>query len=289
MVKRCLLVLLFCLIQNPLNAACPCTIFSPTTIPSFIDNDTQSVEVGIKFRSDVDGNITGLRFYKGSTNIGTHTGALWSSTGTLLGSLTFAAETASGWQQTDFATPIAIVANVTYVASYHAPGGHYASAGAFFSSAGIDASPLHALGSASPNGIYSYSTTRIFPTQTYNATNYWVDVVFAPSGAGGGGVQITPSSQLAWDVPADPSTVTGYRLTVDTTVYELGKPTSGTCPDSTTPCYVASLSFLTPGQHTLSVVAYNSNGDSAASNTVQVQMTGNTSVPAKPMGVRVIG
>ena len=53
----------------------------------------------MKFRSDVAGQVTGVRFYKGSGNTGTHIGNLWSSTGTLLASATFTGESASGWQQ----------------------------------------------------------------------------------------------------------------------------------------------------------------------------------------------
>ena len=41
--------------------------------------------------------------------------------------MTFANETASGWQEAKFAKPIAIAANTTYVASYFAPNGHYSS------------------------------------------------------------------------------------------------------------------------------------------------------------------
>ena len=33
--------------------------------------------------------------------------------------------------------------------------------------------------SVSPNGVYAYSATSIFPTELINATNYWVDVLFA--------------------------------------------------------------------------------------------------------------
>ena len=51
--------------------------------------DTQAYELGVKFRSDVDGFITGIRFYKGAGNTGTHLGHLWSATGTLLGTATF--------------------------------------------------------------------------------------------------------------------------------------------------------------------------------------------------------
>jgi Domain of unknown function (DUF4082) len=53
----------------------------------------------MKFRSDVAGNITGIRFCEASTNTGTHVGNLWSSSGALLTTVTFPNETASGWQQ----------------------------------------------------------------------------------------------------------------------------------------------------------------------------------------------
>ena len=68
--------------------------------PGIADRGPDSaVEVGVKFQSDVAGSITGIRFYKATANTGTHVGNLWSSAGTLLGSITFSNETASGWQQ----------------------------------------------------------------------------------------------------------------------------------------------------------------------------------------------
>ncbi|WP_204070280.1 DUF4082 domain-containing protein, partial [Sphaerisporangium krabiense] len=36
-------------------------------------------------------------------------------------------------------------------------------------------------GTDGANGVYGYSSTNAFPTQTYQTTNYWVDVVFAAS------------------------------------------------------------------------------------------------------------
>src|SRR6476659_3474251 len=71
-------------------------------------------------------SVTGVRFYKGSRNTGTHTGALWTSTGTKLASVNFSGETASGWQQANFSSPINIAANTTYVISYTAPYGAHA-------------------------------------------------------------------------------------------------------------------------------------------------------------------
>ena len=77
----------------------------------------------MKFRTDVAGYITGVRFYKGTGNTGTHVGNLWTAGGTPLATATFTAETATGWQQVTFATPVAVAANTTYVASYHTTSG----------------------------------------------------------------------------------------------------------------------------------------------------------------------
>src|SRR6185503_11237717 len=106
--------------------ACPCSIWSTVATPLAQQQfESSAVELGVKFQSDRAGYITGLRFYKGAGNNGTHVGSLWSSSGTLLGSVTFANETVTGWQQADFPTPIAIAANTVYVASYYSPLGHY--------------------------------------------------------------------------------------------------------------------------------------------------------------------
>jgi hypothetical protein len=127
----------------------------------------------------VNGTIRGIRFYKASTNTGTHVGNLWTSTGTLLASATFVGETASGWQQVNFSAPVSITANTIYVASYHTDVGHYSQDLNYFASMGVDSPPLHALAStASPDGVYAYGSTSGFPNGTYLSSNYWVDVVF---------------------------------------------------------------------------------------------------------------
>ncbi len=75
---------------------------------------------------------------------------------------------------------MAIAANTTYVAAYLAPDGHYSATSQAFATA-IDNPPLHAVAnSASSNGVYVYSSTSAFPSNTFNATNYWVDVLFTP-------------------------------------------------------------------------------------------------------------
>src|SRR5262249_14777195 len=51
----------------------------------------------------------------------------------------------------------------------------------YFASAGTDSSFLHALSNtaAGGNGVFKYGSSGGFPTQTYNSSNYWVDVVFS--------------------------------------------------------------------------------------------------------------
>ncbi len=157
------------------------TLWPGTTIPGLVDSGPDSaVELGVKFRSDTSGFATGVRFYKASTNTGTHIGNLWTSTGTLLATATFTNETASGWQQVNFSTPVAITANTVYVASYHTNVGHYSDDLNYFAGAGKDSPPLHGLadGVSGFNGVFAYGSTSSFPTQGWNASNYWVDVVF---------------------------------------------------------------------------------------------------------------
>src|SRR6185437_9018412 len=168
---------------NVMEDDCPCNGYGPAAAPSTPDSgDASSVELGVKFRADYDGYITGIRFYKSAANTGTHTGNLWSTTGTLLASATFTGETNSGWQQVNFSSPVAISANTTYIASYYAPAGHYSATAAYFETSGVDMPPIHFLrdGIDGPNGIYAYSSHTTFPANSFSATNYWVDVVYMP-------------------------------------------------------------------------------------------------------------
>ena len=211
--------------------SCPCTIFGSAAPSSPSDSDTSANELGVKFRADTSGTITGLRFYKGSGNTGTHVGHLWSRTGTLLASATFTAETGSGWQQVNFSSPVAVSANTTYVASYHTDTGHYAEDDNFFATSAYDSAPLHALaaGTDGPNGVYA-SGASAFPTQTYQSANYYVDVVFASSGpdttpptvtsvnpaAGTTGVATGTTVKATFSEPVQAATITTSTFTLAT-------------------------------------------------------------------------
>lgn len=161
------------------------SIWSPSSSPVVSDSgDTGSLEVGVRFRSDVAGSISAIRFYKSAANTGTHVGNLWDSSGNLLGSATFSNETASGWQQVELTTPVSIDAGTDYVASCFMPNGHYAADYHAFDASSVDNVPLHAVkdGAGTPNGCFTYSPTSAFPTLAFNSSNYWVDVVFVATG-----------------------------------------------------------------------------------------------------------
>ena len=201
------------------------TIWSGTTFPAVAStSDTAAVNLGVKFTSEQAGFISGIRFYKGAGNTGTHVGTLWTSAGAPLATATFVNETASGWQQVNFSSPVAITANTVYVASYLAPNGRYAANSGYFASAAFDNAPLHALSTNANggNGVYAYSASAVFPNATFQSTNYWVDVVFASSGpadttpptvtstspaAGATGVAATSAATATFSEAIDPATV----------------------------------------------------------------------------------
>jgi hypothetical protein len=162
-----------------IGTAAPVSVWSPTAIPNApAVASSLSTELGLTFMSEVPGYITGLRFYKSSNNLGTHIGHLWTATGTLLASVTFTNESTSGWQQANFATPVAINVSTPYVISYWSPKGHYADDAEYFATSGVTNQMLY----APPNGQYgpngSYATDNAFPSSSTSSSNYWVDVVF---------------------------------------------------------------------------------------------------------------
>ncbi len=264
------------------------TLFDFGTPATMDSGDAAAVNLGVKFTASETGTVTGIRFYKASTNTGNHVGSLWSNTGTLLAQATFSNETASGWQTVLFSSPVSVTAGTTYVASYLAPSGHYSATNDGLASA-VTNGPLTAPanGSVAPgNGVYAYGSSSTFPSSTYNASNYFVDVLFNPSGGGGGGgstapgaptgVTASPASgeaQVSWTAPANGgSAITGYTITVI--------PSSGsstTVPVNSGSATSDVVTGLTVGSsYTFEVSATNAigtGGESSASNAITPEDT----------------
>lgn len=281
------LLLLIASMTEAAGATCPCSIWPSTAGPAVAaDPDAKAVELGVKFKSDMPGVITGIRFYKGSTNTGTHIGTLWDSTGRVLARATFSNETTTGWQQVNFGQPVAINANAVYVASYLAPKGHYSITQRYFANGGVDNPPLHALSnSVSPNGVYKYGGG--FPTNTWNSSNYWVDVVFNTSPS----ADTTRPTVTAFTVPATATTLT-VPITALTATDNIGVTgylvnESSSAPLATASGWSAtaptSYTFATAGSKTLYAWAKDAAGNVSVSKSASVTITLSTTGP-EPAG-----
>ena len=283
------------------NIDCPCSIWGTNVVPSLPDaGDGASVEVGVKFKSDTFGQVSAIRFYKATTNTGTHVGSIWTASGQLLASATFTNETASGWQTVTFSSPVAILPNTTYVAGYFAPVGHYSATESYFypnpapspmGGASIDAAPLHALGnnSSGGNGVFTYASSSTFPSSSFGAGNYWVDVSFTPSAAPGAVTNVTAtagkgSATVSWAAPTSGGPVTTYTVT----------PFIGSAPQTpvtltgTPPATSTTIGGLTPGtSYTFSVQASNPNGSGSGAQSTAVTPTAPTP-PSAPTNVNAV-
>lgn len=174
----------------------PYTAFGPSDAPAggaggaaANNNDAgpEAIETGVKFKVSQPGTINGVRFYKGTSNTGTHIGQLWAVTGgAALRTVTFTGESASGWQQQNFGTGYHVGAGTILVASVYMPTGTYAVTGGFFSGPltndGITL--LCNCDTDSPNnGVYEYTTTGALtspPVSNFGGANYWIDISFSP-------------------------------------------------------------------------------------------------------------
>ena len=141
--------------------------------------DTRSVELGMRFRPSRDGKVVGVKFYKGSLNTGSHEVSVWNANGERIGAGVAVNESASGWQSVTLAEPVPVSAGTAYVVSYHAPRGRYSVTTSFFTSS-FTRGPVTAPASTTSarNGLYLYGSQPDMPTQSSNASNYYVDVMF---------------------------------------------------------------------------------------------------------------
>ena len=260
------------------NVSCPCSLWGSATPGGAPDSgDGNAVNVGMKFKSDQYGWITGLRFYKTAADTGTHVGSLWTAGGTLLASATFTNESASGWQQVSLSNPVLITPNTTYVVSYLAPNGHYAVATSYFypaPSPGLpgggttDNPPLHAISNvSSANGLFTYGTSTAFPVSSFQASNYWVDALFSPAPVPGQVTNVSATAgkaqaTVSWSAPSGGGPVTTYTITP----YIGSTAQPSTTVTGSPPATTATVRNLVAGQsYTFTVTAANPNGSGPAS------------------------
>src|SRR5271166_528266 len=90
------------------------------SVPSDPTGGGNKVTLGVKFWSSQSGTISAIRFYRAAVSSNGYVASLYSAGGTLLGSATpaHAAGPLPSWQVANFASPIPVSANKTYVAAY---------------------------------------------------------------------------------------------------------------------------------------------------------------------------
>jgi len=176
-----LLLALVILSNGSASFAQSITIFASNAVPNNLTGAGQTLTLGVKFWSSEPGTISGIRFYRAVKSRRGYTAKLYSAGGTLLGSATLAHESGSlpGWQVANFASPIPISPNTTYIAAYYCSVGDGAS-DAYGLSGGVTNGPLTAPASSAVGGNGVYNSNNAFPKSSYKASNYYVDIVFTP-------------------------------------------------------------------------------------------------------------
>ncbi|OMH23850.1 hypothetical protein BKD30_10790 [Tersicoccus phoenicis] len=165
------------------DVASPASIFGDTVPQSADSGDPSAVELGLRFSVSRDGYLAGARFYKSVANTGTHIGSLWSANGARLAQATFTGETASGWQEVRFSTPVQVTAGTTYTVSYSTTSGRYAYEPWAFAYGGLSREPFQVAGGAGSASAGVYGAIGSMPTSSYQNTNYSVDAIFEGAGA----------------------------------------------------------------------------------------------------------
>ncbi len=155
-------------------------LFDTTQTPQLAaESDVNSVELGMRFTADVDGSVSALRLYRGEGNTDTLPATLWDASGNKIATASFTDTGKAGWQEVALDSPVSLSAGEKYTVSYNAPNGGYAVTQGYFATA-EDAGPVSVSKGA---GVYQYGNDAALPTQSYDNSNYWIDVVLTEGAA----------------------------------------------------------------------------------------------------------
>ncbi len=163
-----------CVIRDPIKTQ---TIF-PSHYEPILPYlaDPTPIEVGQQFVADVNGSITGIRFYRSIANPSGYTATLWTDMGTPLATATTTDGTIPGWQTAMLATPVPITANTTYLVSYYSSNGQIHEDTSKLITDLSHGLNIRAIGGS---GVSNYgSGSSGFPTLPWSDSNYFVDVIF---------------------------------------------------------------------------------------------------------------
>ncbi|HPI48149.1 MAG TPA: DUF4082 domain-containing protein, partial [Hyphomonadaceae bacterium] len=184
-------------------------------------NDNTAVELGMKFSVGQAGSVSGLRYYRDANDASdtdVRQGHLWSSSGALLGTVTFTSTPGqTGWQVANFSSPVALVTGQEYTVSYRTTNNYLSTAGFFASSRevsfdglanGAFTDPYGVISAPVSAGVFAYGSSVARPTESWNAANYFVDVLFQPVGANNTAPSITSGNYTVAENGLSVGTVT---------------------------------------------------------------------------------
>lgn len=150
------------------HATTTTNLFDPSWTPTNF-GEHNSLELGVRVTTSAAGYVTEIKYYKFVDSTAEHSAHVWDENGTLLASATFTAETASGWQSVELATPLAISAGQVFTVSVFSTDWYYPDE----SFPSMTSGPL-----TITNGYYNYVGSPYFPNQTVGK-NYAVDFTFS--------------------------------------------------------------------------------------------------------------
>jgi hypothetical protein len=144
-----------------------------------------ALNLGVKFQTSTAGTMTHCWFYKIAADTGTHTCTVYRVLdGSTVGTVDFADESESGWQDQAFASALNIAANEDYIVTVSHPTGNWTSNVDYFASTYTNGNLTATTAGTDYAGRYIYGASMAYPVND-SARNYWVDFTMSYAGAGG--------------------------------------------------------------------------------------------------------
>jgi hypothetical protein len=230
----------------------------------------KAYELGTRFVAAVDGEITGIRYWRApsetipaSESTGNNTGRIWSENGVLLATVAFDYQwPRSGWHYAYLSQPLPLQAGKAYTVSVYT-NSHYAYTGGGLSSP-VTNGDLTALASG---GVYG--NPGAYPTSVWQSSHYSRDVLFKPVATIGVTTNALPGATIGQSYSASLTAIGGTRpytwsvasgalpagVTLATDGTLSGSPTVGGVSNVTFTVTDANNRTATSGSLTLTVVA----------------------------------
>lgn len=177
--------------------------------PDFLEG--AAVTLGTLFTTAVNGTITGGRWrFPNTLPVGTVQWLLyrWNSdaSGTLLAQESFVAPVAGTWNTVNATTPVAVTAGQRYVTAIFTPNGRYVFTNGFFTSSGVTngnlTAPQDDAVTPARNGKFIQQGFPSYPTNSFNATCYFVDVLFTAAATTTGSIGLATETDVALPITA---------------------------------------------------------------------------------------